>query len=89
MTFYEILPHRLFFSSKWSKTNFLFIEYLISAEAQQVFTEANYEYPVLESVEPVRDIKEWGEFKEDKLGLNKLGEHNKKAVLIFDEAGWK
>ncbi|GGW72983.1 iron(III) transport system substrate-binding protein [Winogradskyella epiphytica] len=67
----------------------LFIEYLISAEAQQVFTEANYEYPVLESVEPVKDIKEWGEFKEDKLGLNKLGKHNKKAVLIFDEAGWK
>jgi len=67
----------------------LFIEYLISEEAQQVFTEANYEYPVLESVAPVKDIKDWGDFKEDTLGLNKLGEHNKKAVLIFDEAGWK
>lgn len=67
----------------------LFIEYLISQEAQQVFTEANYEYPVLESVEPVKDIKVWGDFKEDKLSLNKLGEFNKKAVLIFDEAGWK
>lgn len=67
----------------------LFIEYLISEEAQQVFTEANYEYPVLESVTPVKDIKDWGDFKEDTLGLNKLGENNKKAVLIFDEAGWK
>ncbi|MGC1631565.1 MAG: Fe(3+) ABC transporter substrate-binding protein [Gelidibacter sp.] len=67
----------------------LFIEYLISEEAQQVFTNANYEYPVLESVAPVQDIKNWGDFKEDNLGLNKLGEHNKKAVLIFDEAGWK
>lgn len=67
----------------------LFIEYLISQEAQQIFTEANYEYPVLESVAPVKDIKDWGDFKEDNLGLNKLGEHNKKAVLIFDEAGWK
>lgn len=67
----------------------LFIEYLISEEAQKVFTEANYEYPVLESVTPVKDIKDWGDFKEDTLGLNKLGEHNKKAVLIFDEAGWK
>lgn len=67
----------------------LFIEYLISEEAQQVFTEANYEYPVLESVAPVKDIKDWGDFKEDTLGLNKLGENNKKAVLIFDEAGWK
>lgn len=67
----------------------LFIEYLISEEAQQVFTEANYEYPILESVEPVNDIKAWGDFKEDNLGLNKLGENNKKAVLIFDAAGWK
>ncbi|TYB79097.1 Fe(3+) ABC transporter substrate-binding protein [Bizionia myxarmorum] len=67
----------------------LFIEYLASAEAQQVFTEANYEYPILESVEAVQDIKDWGDFKEDNLGLNQLGENNKKAVLIFDEAGWK
>ena len=67
----------------------LFIEFLISAEAQQIFTDANYEYPILESVAPVQDIKDWGDFKEDNLGLNKLGENNKKAVLIFDEAGWK
>ena len=67
----------------------LFIEYLISQEAQQVFTEANYEYPILESVESVKDIKDWGDFKEDNLELNKLGENNKKAVLIFDATGWK
>ena len=67
----------------------LFIEFLISQEAQEIFTNANYEYPVLESVDPVQDIKEWGEFKEDVLELNKLGENNKKAVLIFDETGWK
>lgn len=67
----------------------LFIEFLISADAQQIFTDANYEYPILESVAPVQDIKDWGDFKEDNLGLNKLGENNKKAVLIFDEAGWK
>lgn len=66
-----------------------FIEFLIGEEAQKIFTDSNYEYPVLESVIPVEDIKVWGEFKEDNLGLNKLGEHNKKAVLIFDEAGWK
>ena len=67
----------------------LFIEYLISEDAQQVFTNANYEYPILKSVAPAQVLKDWGDFKEDNLGLNKLGEHNKKAVLIFDEAGWK
>lgn len=66
-----------------------FIEFLASEEAQKVFTEANYEYPILESVAPVKDIADWGEFKEDELSLNKLGEFNKKAVLTFDEAGWK
>lgn len=66
-----------------------FIEFLVSQDAQQIFTDANYEYPILESIEPTNDIKAWGDFKEDTLGLNKLGENNKKAVLIFDEAGWK
>lgn len=66
-----------------------FIEFLVSQEAQQVFTDANYEYPILESVEPTQQIKAWGDFKEDTLGLNELGGNNKKAVLIFDEAGWK
>ncbi|RYM33067.1 Fe(3+) ABC transporter substrate-binding protein [Brumimicrobium glaciale] len=66
-----------------------FIEFLVSQDAQQIFTDANYEYPILESVAPTNDIKAWGDFKEDTLGLNKLGENNKKAVLIFDEAGWK
>ncbi|RFC54642.1 Fe(3+) ABC transporter substrate-binding protein [Brumimicrobium aurantiacum] len=66
-----------------------FIEFLIGEEAQQIFTVANYEYPVLESVAPSADIQAWGEFKEDTLNLTKLGENNKKAVLLFDEAGWK
>ena len=66
-----------------------FIEFLMSEEAQKIFTNANYEYPILESVEPVSDIKEWGDFVEDDLPLSELGENNKKAVLTFDEAGWK
>lgn len=67
----------------------LFIEFLISEEAQQIFTNSNYEYPVLANVPPVETIKNWGNFKEDDLALVKLGENNKKAVLVFDEAGWK
>lgn len=66
-----------------------FIEFLISEEAQKIFANANYEYPVLEGVEPAQDLQDWGEFKEDSLELTKLGENNKQAVLIFDEAGWK
>lgn len=66
-----------------------FIEFLISEEAQKIFTNSNFEYPVLEGVEPAQTLQEWGDFKEDELALTELGENNKQAVLIFDEAGWK
>jgi len=33
-------------------------------------------------------LKSWGEFKEDSLPLSKLGELNKKAVIIFDAVAW-
>jgi iron(III) transport system substrate-binding protein len=66
-----------------------FIEYLASEEAQKVFASSNYEYPVNPAVEVSDLLKSWGTFKEDALPLSKLGENNKKAVLVFDEAGWK
>lgn len=66
-----------------------FIEFLVSEEAQNVFANSNYEYPVNEDVQPAPLLLEWGEFKEDTLNLSQLGENNKKAVLTFDEAGWK
>lgn len=66
-----------------------FIEFLVSKDAQKVLSHSNYEYPVIQGVEPAGLLQEWGTFKEDDLLLSKLGENNKKAVLIFDEAGWK
>lgn len=66
-----------------------FIEYLLSEEAQQIFASSNYEYPVHPNVENAPILKSWGSFKEDNLNLSKLGELNKKAVILFDEAGWK
>lgn len=66
-----------------------FIEFLISEDAQNIFTNSNFEYPVLKGVAPAQILQEWGDFKEDELDLTKLGENNKQAVLIFDETGWK
>lgn len=66
-----------------------FIEFLVSEEAQEIFAHSNYEYPVNEAVEPAALLQEWGEFKEDTLNLSQLGQNNKKAVMLFDEAGWK
>lgn len=66
-----------------------FIEYLSSKEVQEIFASANYEYPVNPEATTSDLLQSWGEFKEDGLPLQKLGELNKKAVMLFDEVGWK
>lgn len=65
------------------------LEFLSAPEAQGEFAEANYEYPVNESVEPTELLKSWGEFKEQDISLSALGNHNAKSILIFNEVGWK
>ena len=65
------------------------IEYLTSEEAQEVYVNNSYEYPANPSVEPSEIVKNWGEFKIDKLNLNALGEYRPDAIKIFDRTGWK
>tara|TARA_B100002051_G_scaffold32998_1_gene25992 strand:- start:185 stop:706 length:522 start_codon:yes stop_codon:yes gene_type:complete len=65
------------------------IEYLTSEEAQEVYVNNSYEYPANPSVEPSEIVKNWGEFKIDKLNLNALGEYRSDAIKIFDRTGWK
>ena len=66
-----------------------FIEYLASADAQKLFAQGNYEYPVLAGIESSPLVTSWGTFKEDNISINSLGQNNAKAVKIFDQAGWK
>lgn len=66
-----------------------FIEFLLSEEAQRVFALSNFEYPVNTYVEVSETLLQWGSFKEDTLNLSELGENNKKAVILFDEGGWR
>ncbi|WP_375563265.1 Fe(3+) ABC transporter substrate-binding protein [Bernardetia sp. OM2101] len=65
------------------------IEFLTSKEAQEVYVREEMEYPVRTDVEMAQTLKDWGTFKEDTLSLSKLGENQEKAVIIFDEVGWK
>ena len=66
-----------------------FIEFLASSDAQKLFAEGNFEYPVLKGIESSDIVKSWGTFKDDTISINTLGENNAKAVKIFDLAGWK
>ena len=65
-----------------------FIEFLSDTEAQKVFAQANYEYPVKPGIELHSLLQSWGKFKADTINLSLLGINNKEAVLIFDEVGW-
>jgi iron(III) transport system substrate-binding protein len=67
----------------------LLLEYMASDEIQQIFAEANSEYPVNSEIASAALLQSWGTFKPDTLPLRVLGELNAKAVEIFDRAGWK
>ena len=49
----------------------------------------NYEYPVKSGIKLNSVLQDFGDFKADKLALNKLGENNASAVRLMDRAGWK
>ena len=65
------------------------IEYLAGDEAQKVYAEVVYEYPVKPGVPWSAVVAAWGRFKADDLNLSALGTNNAEAVRIADRAGWQ
>ena len=65
------------------------IEFLASAEAQKLFAEGNFEYPVRAGVPAHPVIAAWGEFKADKVSLAEVGRNTPEALRLMDRAGWK
>lgn len=66
-----------------------FIEYLVTPEAQKMFAEGNYEYPVVAGVPVHPVVAAWGPFKEDELNAAVYGKNNAEALKVMDRAGWK
>ncbi|TVQ59629.1 MAG: Fe(3+) ABC transporter substrate-binding protein [Spirulina sp. DLM2.Bin59] len=66
-----------------------FLEFLVSAEAQEIFASANNEYPVVENVPANEVVQTLGQFKASDLKVEQYGELNPKAVQLMDQAGWK
>lgn len=66
-----------------------FLEWLSGADAQNLFADANMEYPVNPAVKPHDFVAAWGEFKGSKLGLEKAGELQGDAIKLMDRAGYK
>lgn len=66
-----------------------FLEYLVSESAQKYFSAGNDEYPVVAGVGIGESLARLGLFRQDTLPLNKLGEHQKQAQMIYDRIGYE
>ncbi len=65
------------------------IEFLASDEAQEIYAQSVYEYPIRDNLSPAPLVASWGGFKADDLDLSLLGEYNAEAVRIADRVGWQ
>ncbi len=65
-----------------------FIEYLTDKRAQYFFVEGNNEYPVVSDADMTPVLSQLGDFAEDTINANELGNNQAAAVRVFDRAGW-
>ena len=65
-----------------------FLAWLTSAEAQRLYTEINYEYPVNPESAPSDEVASWGSFKMDKLALPEIARLSPVAQRIINSTGW-
>lgn len=64
------------------------MEYLVSPEAQSIYAELNYEYPVLESAELSELVAGWGDFTADDVQLEELASHRPVSLRIMEEVNF-
>ncbi|PIE09963.1 MAG: iron ABC transporter substrate-binding protein [Rhodobacterales bacterium] len=62
-----------------------FLEYLVSPEAQAIYAEANFEYPVLEEAALSDLVASWGEITPDSIALSEIAAHRAAALRIMEE----
>jgi iron(III) transport system substrate-binding protein len=65
------------------------IEFLTSPEAQQMFADANFEFPVNPQAAVNAVIARWGPFKQDEINVAAAGQFQAAAIKLADRAGYK
>ncbi len=66
-----------------------FLEYLATEDAQQLFSVANNEFPILETLELPAALNQFGVFDSDAVNVTSYGENNPAAIRLMDRAGWR
>ncbi|MFV2053014.1 Fe(3+) ABC transporter substrate-binding protein [Aliiroseovarius sp. YM-037] len=61
------------------------MEFLTSPEAQEIYAEANFEYPIAEGTEAVDLVKGWGDFTADDVNLMDLAKLRADALRLTEE----
>lgn len=64
------------------------VEFLSGDEAQHMYADINFEYPVKPGVAWSEMVKSWGTFKHDSLSLNSVAALRGDAVRLIDEVGF-
>jgi len=65
-----------------------FVEYLSSEDAQRLYAEQNFEYPVKPGVPWHDEVASWGRFKADDKNLVEFARFQASAVKIVDRVGY-
>lgn len=64
------------------------LEYLVSDEAQKIYAEANFEYPVKPGAPTDPIVQSFGELKIDQTPLTEIVSHRKQASELVDKVGF-
>ncbi len=65
------------------------LEWLSSPKAQNLFADANMEYPVNPIVKAHPTVAAWGDFKKNTMNIAKAGELQAAAIRLMDRAGYR
>ena len=65
------------------------IEFLLSDEAQKIYTDVVGEFPVKPGIARSAAVASFGPFKAETIPLASLAKHNAEAVRIFDRVDWR
>jgi iron(III) transport system substrate-binding protein len=64
------------------------MEFLVSDTAQHIFSDLNYEYPVVAEAPIADTVKTFGALKADSLSLNEVAKNRKAASTLVDKVGF-
>ena len=64
------------------------MEFLVSQEAQEIYAEVNFEYPIRDDVTASQRVKNWGSFAPDRIALDVIAANRKRASEIVDEVSF-